>query len=78
MQRDEFIKYAITMGVGSSLGGLKDLYAIGSSLGSSEKSMPVLFIGHGSPLNAIEQNEFSQKWQSLGKSLPKPQLILCI
>ena len=40
--------------------------------------MPVLFIGHGSPMNAIEQNEFSLQWQALGKSLPKPNAILCI
>jgi 4,5-DOPA dioxygenase extradiol len=40
--------------------------------------MPVLFIGHGSPMNAIEDNEFSREWISLGKSLPKPAAILCI
>lgn len=40
--------------------------------------MPVLFIGHGSPMNAIENNEFTKKWQQLGQSLPKPQAILCI
>ena len=40
--------------------------------------MPVLFIGHGSPMNAIEENEFSKKWQQLGKTLPKPNAILCI
>jgi 4,5-DOPA dioxygenase extradiol len=41
-------------------------------------SMPVLFIGHGSPMNAIEKNEFSQNWQKVGKILPKPIAILCI
>ncbi len=40
--------------------------------------MPVLFIGHGSPMNAIEQNEFTYTWQALGNSLPKPRAILCI
>ncbi len=40
--------------------------------------MPVLFVGHGSPMNAIEQNEFTEIWQSLGQSLPKPSAILCI
>jgi len=40
--------------------------------------MPVLFLGHGSPMNAIETNEFSQIWQALGKTLPKPNAILCI
>lgn len=40
--------------------------------------MPVLFIGHGTPMNAIENNEFSIKWQELGNILPKPKAILCI
>ena len=40
--------------------------------------MPVLFVGHGSPMNAIEDNEFSQTWQQLGTSLPRPQAILCV
>lgn len=40
--------------------------------------MPALFIGHGSPMNAIEANEFSQSWIEIGQSLPKPQAIVCI
>jgi 4,5-DOPA dioxygenase extradiol len=40
--------------------------------------MPALFVGHGSPMNAIEENASSRKWQNLGKSLPRPQVILCI
>jgi 4,5-DOPA dioxygenase extradiol len=41
-------------------------------------AMPVLFVGHGSPMNAIEENEFSLKWREVGKSLPRPNAILCI
>ena len=40
--------------------------------------MPVLFIGHGSPINAIETNEFSRSWIEEGKALPPPKFILCI
>jgi 4,5-DOPA dioxygenase extradiol len=40
--------------------------------------MPVLFVGHGSPMNAIEDNEFSRAWTDMGKSLPTPKAILCI
>ena len=40
--------------------------------------MPALFVGHGNPLNAIEDNEFSDEWIKLGKELPKPKAILCI
>jgi 4,5-DOPA dioxygenase extradiol len=42
------------------------------------KQMPVLFLGHGSPMNAIEDNEFSGKWEEIGKTLAKPKSILCI
>ncbi|MFH2038823.1 MAG: 4,5-DOPA dioxygenase extradiol [Chloroflexota bacterium] len=40
--------------------------------------MPVLFVGHGSPMNAIEDNEFSQAWTRMGTNLPTPRAILCI
>jgi len=44
----------------------------------SEFTMPALFVGHGSPMNAIEENEFSRAWMTVGASLPKPRAILCI
>lgn len=40
--------------------------------------MPVIFVGHGNPMNAIEDNEFSRAWADVGKSLPHPQAILCV
>jgi 4,5-DOPA dioxygenase extradiol len=40
--------------------------------------MPVLFVGHGSPMYVIEENEFTQKWQTLGKTIPTPESIICI
>ena len=46
--------------------------------GENTPRMPVLFIGHGSPMNAIEENEFVQGWRDLGKSLPHPKAILCV
>jgi 4,5-DOPA dioxygenase extradiol len=45
---------------------------------SSDEKMPVLFLGHGSPLNAIEENEFVAGWRNIGKTLPKPDAVLCI
>lgn len=49
------------------------------SLGdTTSPHMPVLFVGHGSPMNAISENEFVQTWRSLGQSLPKPKAVLCI
>lgn len=40
--------------------------------------MPALFVGHGSPMNAVEDNEFSRAWTELGRALPRPQAILSI
>ena len=45
---------------------------------SQNIKMPVIFVGHGSPMNAIEKNEFSIKWNNIGSQLPVPELILCI
>lgn len=41
-------------------------------------TLPVVFIGHGSPMNAIEDNLYSRSWQAMGKALPRPAAILCI
>lgn len=40
--------------------------------------MPVLFIGHGSPMNGIENNAFSNYWTALAKELPTPKAVLVI
>ena len=52
-----------------------------TSLKPSDR-MPVLFVGHGSPMNAIGDNEYRRSWQALGSDFgqkyPPPQLILCI
>lgn len=40
--------------------------------------MPVLFVGHGSPMYAIEENEFTQTWKLLGETIPTPKAIICI
>lgn len=45
---------------------------------ASEIRMPALFVGHGSPMNAIEYNEFSQGWQKITTQIPEPTAILCI
>lgn len=45
---------------------------------SEEGNMPVLFLGHGSPMNAIEENEFVKGFRDVGKEIPRPSAILCI
>jgi 4,5-DOPA dioxygenase extradiol len=42
------------------------------------RKMPVLFVGHGSPMNAIEDNEFSREWEKWTDIIPMPKAILCI
>jgi 4,5-DOPA dioxygenase extradiol len=56
---------------------LKDLHQMTSSLPKGNR-MPALFVGHGSPMNAIEENEFSRYWRQLGATLPLPTAVLCI
>lgn len=40
--------------------------------------MPLVFLGHGSPMNAIEDTGYSRTWTTLGKSLPRPRAILVV
>ena len=40
--------------------------------------MPTLFVGHGSPMNAIENNSFTKTWEEIGSSLPRPLAILSV
>jgi len=40
--------------------------------------MPVLFVGHGSPMNTIEDNEFTEGWRNIATTIQKPEAILCI
>ncbi|CAH0335762.1 4,5-DOPA dioxygenase extradiol [Flavobacterium sp. CECT 9288] len=59
------------------MNALNDLHKISGSFSNTEK-MPVLFLGHGSPMNAIEENQFVTGFRNLAKSLPQPNAILCI
>ena len=56
---------------------LADIYKISTDFKTTPK-MPVVFFGHGSPMNAIEENEFVANWRKVAASLPKPKTILCI
>jgi 4,5-DOPA dioxygenase extradiol len=40
--------------------------------------MPAAFIGHGSPMNTLESNDFTRSWRALGQALPRPRAILCV
>ncbi|MCH6198381.1 4,5-DOPA dioxygenase extradiol [Aquiflexum sp. LQ15W] len=58
-------------------GSLKHLYNWSQDQKSTHL-MPALFIGHGSPMNGIEDNEFSRQWSVLGKEIPKPSAVLVV
>ncbi|HEX5171899.1 MAG TPA: 4,5-DOPA dioxygenase extradiol, partial [Cyclobacteriaceae bacterium] len=45
---------------------------------ASVDKAPLLFVGHGNPMNAIERNEFHRSWEELGRRLPRPRAILTI
>ncbi len=54
-----------------------EIYRTAQSFGNTEK-MPVLFLGHGSPMNAIEENEFVEGFRKMGRVIEKPKAVLCI
>lgn len=56
---------------------LNELNKITEPLGNTDK-MPVLFLGHGSPMNAIAENEFVTGFRNIAKEIPKPNAILCV
>ncbi|GGH43462.1 dioxygenase [Mangrovimonas yunxiaonensis] len=77
MDRKQFLKsMALLPLIGSSM-TLKDLNKMTATMKSTGK-MPVLFLGHGSPMNAIEENEFVSTFKKLGQELVRPNAILCI
>ncbi len=74
MKRSSFLK---SISILPFMNSLKDLENVSQLFGATEK-MPVLFLGHGSPMNAIEENEFVSGFRNVAHSLPKPKAILCI
>lgn len=79
MDRKQFIKTLGLLPLTLTTAAMKwnNLEKLTSGLIPTAK-MPTLFVGHGSPMNAIETNEFSLQWQAIGKTLPRPKAILCI
>ncbi|MFM7018301.1 4,5-DOPA dioxygenase extradiol [Flavobacterium sp.] len=60
------------------MASLQPFYNWTKELSEEDYKHPVLFIGHGSPMNGIEDNEFSQTWKKFGKEIPKPKAVLVI
>jgi 4,5-DOPA dioxygenase extradiol len=77
MNRKQFIKSMAVLPLAGAAMKLNALNKMTEPLSSTEK-MPVLFLGHGSPMNAIEQNEFVTGFRNIGKTIPKPNAIVCV
>jgi 4,5-DOPA dioxygenase extradiol len=77
MDRKSFVKTLALLPLTATTMKLHDLQRITESFGKT-KPMPVLCLGHGSPMNAIEENEFVQGFRNIAKEIPKPQAILCV
>lgn len=74
-ERKDFIKTIIG---GNIMASLHPFYNWTESLSEEDSKHPVLFIGHGSPMNGIEDNEFSRTWSKLGTEILKPKAVLVI
>lgn len=77
MNRKTFIKSLALLPLTAAAMKLNELNKITEIFDSTVK-MPVLFLGHGSPMNAIEENEFVTGFRNIAKDIPKPNSILCI
>jgi 4,5-DOPA dioxygenase extradiol len=77
MKRRNFIKTLSFLPLIPQDMNLRALEQLADGLAPTPK-MPVLFLGHGSPMNAIEENQFVLGFRNMAKSLPKPTAILCV
>src|SRR5688572_16448369 len=76
MKRKQFIRSIIYGGIGMT--SLSAFSRFTAELQEQDQTMPVLFIGHGSPMNGIEHNSFSNYWKQLAKEIPTPKAVLVI
>jgi 4,5-DOPA dioxygenase extradiol len=77
MNRKQFIQTLSAIPFISKTMKLNDLRTITAPFNNTAR-MPVLFLGHGSPMNAIEENEFVKAFRETGKNIPRPNAILCV
>ncbi|MEQ9187846.1 MAG: 4,5-DOPA dioxygenase extradiol [Cryomorphaceae bacterium] len=77
MDRKTFIKSLAFLPLTGAAMKLQALNKMTEGLGKTVK-MPVLFLGHGSPMNAIEENEFVAGFRNIAKDISKPNAILCV
>jgi 4,5-DOPA dioxygenase extradiol len=62
----------------AAIGGITSAFQLKDLLSEEDYTYPVLFIGHGSPMNGIETNDFSRQWKAQVKDLPVPKAVLVV
>ncbi len=76
MKRNDFLK---TIGLATVAGATMKLSALNNlAQGETTAKMPVLFVGHGSPMNAIEENTFTKSMKAIAAGIAKPKAILMV
>lgn len=78
MHRHQFIKIITGGAIMTGIQTLSSFKSFTDTLEQQENVMPVLFIGHGSPMNGIENNPFSQQWSKMAQEIPTPKAVLVI
>ena len=76
MERKKFIQ-SLAVGV-AGMTTLSAFNRFAADLKEQDQLMPVLFIGHGSPMNGIEDNEFSQRWAQMAREMPVPKAVVVV
>src|SRR6478735_5859686 len=76
MERKQFIHSILKGAVGMTT--LSAFNKFTDSLQEQDQLMPVLFVGHGSPMNGIEDTEFSRRWTQMAKEIPTPKAVLVV
>lgn len=66
------------MGTIGSINSKGELDSFVNSFPETDVKMPVIFVGHGSPMNGIEENEFSLYWKKLATEIERPKAVLCV
>ncbi|MBL0912702.1 MAG: 4,5-DOPA dioxygenase extradiol [Bacteroidia bacterium] len=75
MTRKDFLQLGLAGGGAAALGTLE---VLARTLDNSDTVMPAYFIGHGSPMNAIEDNRHSEEWKHIKTGTEAPRMILCV
>lgn len=77
MNRKKFLQSLAVLPLAGVAMKLSELSKVTDTMSSTEQ-MPVLFLGHGSPMNAIEENEFVEGFRNISREIPRPNAILCV